>query len=252
MVRKKRIKKYIKQHPEIFDVDENRVSHHISEDKIPDISWFYERNPDVIKAKEPSAQPRKPWYLSMKLLIPVSAVLLIAVFLAATPVGRVVADAIYKTVEQCFNNEVNVKHGQGDIQSEKEDETKSTYNSIEEARLNYSGKIAYSEIETLEKIEIEKTDFSTVISSTYTTPQNLTFYITQTVYKGETEWSSSIASSDGQPIKHTLKNGIEANGYINEKTAYAIAYMNNVSIQLTTNDVNYEEFMRFIKSIEIE
>lgn len=254
MAKKKRMKEYIKQHPEIFEVNENIAASFISDEDIPDIRWFYQQNQTILEeagGKKP-AKSKKRWYLSKKVLIPVSAVLVLAVFFSATPIGRAMAETIYRTVMQCFNGEVSIKHGSGDINMQTETANKLTYYTVEEVRSIYHVKVAFSEAETLQKIEVEAMDYSTILFSTYTTKEKHTISIMQMAAENDAEWSSTIILNEGRPVKEKLSDGTEAIGFVGDDSAYAIAYKDNTSMKFSSDDASFEEFTRFIRSIEIK
>jgi len=246
MLKNRKINEYLKSHPEVLCVDDT-AAYFIPEDKIPDISWFRDRRHDF----ETLARTRKPWYLSRKFLIPVAAVLILAVLLAATPVGNVVADVIYKTVIRTFEGGLTIQHGQstGNAQVEV---YRSTYKSVEEVRAVYSGKIAHSTTGTLEEIKMEKTDFSLIIFSTYSIPDNGTVLLTQTVMDGKTEWAGFMDVNGGQAVKFRLKDGTEINGYVSNNIAYAIAYKDYMFIEFNSEHISYEGFIDFLKGIKID
>jgi hypothetical protein len=248
MFTNKKIKTYIKRHPEILETDNEKVSYQIDEDKIPDIDWLFER-PDVKAIMSP--KPKAHWYSSKKFIIAVTVILLFVAFMIATPVGSTVADAVYKTIIQSSQGEISVQHGQNSSGSQLK-VTTTEYSSIEELRSVYSGKIAHSTKGTLEKIELSEPDFAMVIDLTYSVPGNRMIFLTQTVSSVKTEWSGVINSPNGKTFRQKLKDGTEVVGYVTEQSAYATAYKDYMFIELYAENISYESFMDFLNSISID
>jgi len=240
---------YIKSHPEILEVDNETMSYQIDEDKKPDIDWLFQR-PEIKEIYKPS-KTKSPWYSSKKFVIAITVILLFAIFMIATPAGSTVADAVYKTIIQSDSGEISVQHGQSSSGS-KLDTMSTEYNSIEELRSVYPGKIAHSTKGTLVKLEFSEPDFATVIDSTYSVQDNNTIFLTQTISSVRTEWSGVADSFTGNSFRHKLKDGTEVVGYITQQTAYATANKDYMLIELHADDISYETFMGFLDSIEID
>jgi hypothetical protein len=125
------MKKYIKKYPGIFDLNEDVKYHSISDDQIPDISWFYEKNHEpIVKRNRRQIKPSKHWYLSKRVLVSIIAIFIFCIFLVATPTGRAMVKIVYHTVVEWLTGEVHIWHGTDDAPPEQVDLKNNTFESI--------------------------------------------------------------------------------------------------------------------------
>ena len=254
MFKKNKIKKFIKQHPEIFNVNDEISYHSISDAEIPDIEWFNEKNKELLGRRFSKIaqieESRKRWYLRKKYIIPVSFILILSIFLGATSVGRAMTENVYNTVVQFFTGEVIVKHGDSDAPTDEIVADKTVFRSIEEVKNKYSISVASSAVGTLDTIEAKKTDFQMILHITYAISNNSTIIITQTVSDTETEASVSIDVNEGQAVNVKTLDGIDVIGYVNNGIGYAIAFKDNITLDIYSDNIDFDQFTGFIRNMQ--
>jgi len=241
-------KRFIKRHPEIFNVDD-MTYHTITDSEIPDIQWFYENNSDIIKSTQKEKRGHR---LSKIALFPASAILVFAILLAVTPAGRAMAGELYKTVISWVSGEVSIWHGTSETPPDEINIDKGVYQSIEEVESEYGINVAMSNNGTLDKIEVEKTDFQIILDSTYSFSDDSTILITQTIEDTDTESSVSISFDDGQPVKEKTLDEVDVIGYVKDGIGYAVAFEGNSKIEVYTETVTYKQFTDFIRYLKIK
>lgn len=248
--------KYIKLHPEIFKVNDENNYHSILDSEIPDIEWFNEKNKELLGRRfskiVPKEKPRKRWYLRKKYIIPVSVILILSIFLSGTPEGRAMAENAYNTVVQFFSGEVIGKHGDSDAPIDEIVSEKTVFRSIEEVKSKYNISVASSAIGTLKTIEAEKTDFQMILHITYAISKNSTIIITQTVSDTETETSVSIDANEGNAVNVKTLDGIDVIGYVNNSIGYAVSFKDNITLDIYSDNIDYDQFTGFIRNIQFK
>lgn len=256
MLKRNKIMKFIKQHPEIFKVNDESNYHSILDSEIPDIEWFNEKNKELLGRRfsktAQKKEPRKRWCLRKKFIIPVSVILILGIFLSATPVGRAMAESAYNTVVQFFTGEVIVKHGNSDSPTDEIVSEKTVFRSIEEVKSKYNISVASSAVGTLKTIEAEKTDFQMILHITYAISNNSTIIITQTISDTETESSVSIDANEGKAVNVKTIDGIDVIGYVNNGIGYAVAFKDNITLDIYSDNIDYDQFTGFIRNIQFK
>ena len=267
MFRKRKVKKYFLKHPEkpeslrreVRNISDN-MKHIIKDEDIPDFSEFSAYYKDIAPNFDQSnhaghvksKQSPKPWYKRLALVVPVSIVLILIMFIAFTPVGHAFADSIYKTIVQWFDNGVDIHHGTSDVTSDIQETVTDSFYTIEDVQSELGISVAYTNQAALNNpIEVEKDDSIIKIQSTYMYDSQQ-IIVTQTIYANNTEWDSSIQFDDGQPIDETLNNNLRFIGYVQEDTSYAIAYVDNMTIDIYAEKIDYDDFINFIREMVIE
>lgn len=247
---KKKTQRLIKDHPEIFNAANNECDFSISESDIPDIQWFYDTNQSIIDLKK---LPKKRWYLSKRFIAPATAVMIFGIFLGATPTGRAMVHNIYKTVATWNENEVKIVHGV-DIPPEKDDikVDKYTFHSIQEAQDAFDIAIIESSIGKLDLIKVKKTDFNINLSITYALPNDQSILITQDIDDClNTESYATLDFDEGQIVQVETLDSIEFYGNVDDDGGIALAYKDNLSFIITSENITYDLFVDFIRNLHL-
>jgi hypothetical protein len=252
---KKKALEYLKQHPEVFEKG-------ISDEDIPNISWFLERNNipvnkvDGLKriknnkesvVKQQSVIQQR--LLLKRVLIPVFIVLILGIFLGATAVGRAMVESAYKTVVQWFSTEIYITHGEGDSNEPIVSPNIVEYKSLDDVRLKLGIEIVSNTSVSPNHVEVETSEISIVVRSVY---ENQNIKVTQKVLNGSTQWSNTIDISEGQAIKEQLIDGIEFNGNYNEGVFYVVGYKDNMSIEIYSDNIGFDQFTDFIRNMQFK
>ena len=198
---------------------------------------------------------KKRWYFSRPFLIPVATALLAVLFLSATPGGRATADALYGTFSSWFSGGVTVDAKLGKTPPQQSSETiiKTSYQSINEVLSKYRDwSIAYNNQLKTDKVDIQLLQDYMIIVSNYPLDGGKQISIRQQITtEGETQWSTSIDEKNGRIIHEKLPSGLEFSGYNNNDFSRVVAYKNNTSIDIHSTTVSYDEFMDFVRNIQV-
>ena len=255
-MKKQRIKKYLKQHPEILKAgDEKSSRSFIADEEIPDMQWFLEKNPELLIREKIIQKKKNVWYRSKRFLIPIATILVLGVFFVTTSIGSAFANNIYETVIEWLAGGININSHPGKVppEAEKANESESqSYQSYDEVRSEYKIMTALNKDMAVNKINVRSTDPSLVITSIYIIPNGNTITLIQTIIKGPTDWFSTIDLNKGQPIKQKLPDNTDITGYFDDGSAYAVGYRENMSIEISSQSTTYDEFTRFLQGIRIE
>jgi len=255
----KKFKKYFADHPEVLDKVLAGLDKYTSIEK-EDIPTFDEVYGDVIKVYQKDnknkeikvEQKKRPLFLKKAFYVPVGICLVLGIFIA-TPTGQAFAKNIYHTVIQWTDSGVNIYHGENDEPVETDALSTNYYKTVEDVRSAANEKIAWNiDNSILGDITLEYNGSEQRIITKYsaaTTGSEI--IITQTICDGDTEWGVSIPSNDGKPIDVTLNDEIHFVGYAGSD-CYAVAYQDNMSIEVFSENLDYDSFVAFIKGIRVD
>lgn len=268
MFTRKRIKKYFLKHPdelnslkkELHEFS-NQKENIIKDEDIPSFDEFLVRKEGIShffrkddQSKENKSAPiLKPWYRNYKFIAPITIALMLCVFIVLTPVGHAFTKSIYNTFVQWFGDEVIIHHGPGDTPPEAPIEGTNYYNSFSDIRSILDVDIVYNDNADLaEQIEVFQDDslIATIRSIYKVGSQEI--IVTQTIYCGETEFSSTIQVGDGEAIDEVIGECIRFIGSVQDGSGYAVAYIDNVHIQIRAEETDYNTFIGFIRGIQYE
>jgi hypothetical protein len=266
---RRKIKKYLLNNPRELESLKNEVrgfSKHINkiiEDKdIPSFNDFLEQNEDIAPyfnkfrhtSKVHSNFITKPWYMRLKLIIPASMATLLCLLMIFMPIGQAFADRLYKTFVQWFDDGVSIHHGISNAPSDNQELSIEYYDNLEDVQSELNIGVAQNKHATLnEQIKLKQNDFLIEIKSVYIVSTRQVV-VTQTIFEGDTEWSSSIQFNGAQSFDETLDNNIRFIGYVQDGNGYAIAYIDNMKIEIYSErleNVDYQEFVNFVKGMDI-
>jgi hypothetical protein len=242
------LKQYIRQNPNLVTIREHPF---ISDEQIPDIKWFLNKNNDILH----KSKPRKPWYFSKPVLVPLTTLLIIGIFFGVTPFGRAAAQVMYSTVIQWMSGNIEIRSDMGPIPSEnsnKDSIKKLLFKNIDDVRSRFNIKAAWNNRINPDMIEAEYDDYSILIRSTYHTITDNTITITQISMEGQTNWSNSIDTGKGQAVEEKLADGTKFAGTLDNGTGYSVGYKENMSIEVYAESTTYNEFVEFIRNLKIE
>lgn len=265
MRKQKKVKKYLIEHPEILEAMQQEMDqyseHRIDDNDIPSFEDFLSRHELIAQhyreykstEVEPNIQKAKPQWYRRKSLIAVATALIIIIIFSLTPMGQAFASNIYKTVVNWFDGGVNIQHGQSDSSGAVIEPQTEYFSSIEEISSKYDISVIYNrELEKNDDFKVETTDKTLVrISANYLIGDHEISLI-QTVYFDNTEWDTNISFDDGQSIDYTTNDSIRFLGYVEENSGYAIAYQDNMSIEVFSEKIDYNEMISFIKGLSVE
>ncbi len=259
MSKEKKLQKLFKDHPEIRDKVFEGLDCYtsIKKENIPDFNEIYgdiiknhleDNKGDEIEIR----QKKKSIFLKKAFLIPVSICIVISIFFI-TPAGQAFAESVYLTVVQWFDSGVNIHHGNSTEIADIEEPDMTYYKSIEDVRVATNEKIAWNnDHKIIDDISVEYKGAQLRIVTDYLTSSNSKITINQTIIEGATEWDTNINSIDGEAIDITLADGIHFVGYVDSKYCFAIAYYDNTSVQIFSEESDYDSFVAFIKGIQID
>ncbi|MHB1314210.1 MAG: hypothetical protein ACYCX2_01845 [Christensenellales bacterium] len=251
-MREKKIKQYIKEHPELLSADDDTATF-IPDGEIPDIQWFLEENRGLLGEKETRTK-KKPWYQSKWFLVPTATVLVFGIFCATTPIGNATADIIYDTLVEWFTGKVTIRSQSGRIQPGQEDPDtvqETSFRTLGEVRAEFKVKIAENEAAAPEKIIVQADDAFIRIISTHTTPGGA-IVLNQLIMYVNSGGTSIVDINHGQPLKEALPDGTEITGYVDAGSAYAVGHLEDMTIEISSESITYDEFVNFIKGIRIK
>ena len=267
MFKRRKLKKYFLQHPEKLESLREEVqqfSNHmdriIKDEDIPSFDDFLDRHKNIAPYFDKSQQKHqlksgskyKPLYKRFGIVIPTTIALILCVFMVFTPVGKALADSIYKTIVHWFDDSVNIHHGLNDASEENQNSVAEYYSTIEDIQSKLNTSITYNnQAELYEEIEVAKDDFSTKIKSTYLF-NSQQIIVTQAIFEIETEWDSNIQFNDGKPIDEALDDNTRFIGYVQDGFGYVIAYINNMKIEIYAENIEYDHFISFIRGMVID
>jgi len=190
--------------------------------------------------------------LKKAFLIPVSIFIIIGVFLI-TPTGQAFAENVYHTVIHWFDSSVNIHHGKSDEIVETDELNIAYYKTIQDVRDVTNEKIASNNDNSIaDDILVEHNGAELRLVTNYSTSSNSEITITQAIIEGNTEWNTNISSDDGIAIDITLPGGTHFVGYVNDNYCLAVAYQNNMSVQVYSEKSDYDSFTGFIRGIQID
>lgn len=195
---------------------------------------------------------RKPFYKRLKFAIPIAVIILLGLFMILTPTGHALANNVYTTVVQWFNDSINIHHGTNDTPIATPIVAINYFDSIENVQTEMDMEFAYNLKANQDgKIEVIKEESITKIITKYIyKSSNIT--VTQTIFDYNTEWDSNIQFGDGEAIDITIDNKIRFIGYVQNGSGYAIAYIDNISVDIYSERVDYNNLLSFIKSLKID
>ena len=243
------VKEFFEDHPEVLDEVLKGIDEYIAIKK-GDIPSFDEVCGDITKEYRTKNKKKRSIFLKKSFLIPVSICLVIGIFFV-TPVGQACAESVYHTVIQWFDSGVNIYHGEESAQTEELDTE--YYQTIADVRAVVSEQIAWnSNNSILDNIELEDKGTETQIVTNYSISSDSEITITQTIIEGNTEWDTDITSNGGEAIDVTLDDGTQFVGYSSGNYCYAVAYLDNTSIEVFSENSDYDSFVAFLEGIAID
>ena len=261
-----RIEKYFKEHPEVLDELKSQLLQYsdtidqLDDADIPDFQEFLARNKIVAehynkadrRSINISCHFSKPWYRKIGFVLPVTLALLICCFLAFTTTGKALAESIYQTVIRWFDHSVSIQHGSEIASEEPSNIATHYYDSLSDVQSLLNVSIAQNHQAVLcEQILVTQIEgVSSVIKSTYLSDSHQ-IVITQTNFMGDTRWSSNLQYDDGTAVNETA-DGVQFVGYVLDNHGFVIAYTEKTSIQIDSEDIDYDRFVSFIKGMVIE
>ena len=71
----------------------------------------------------------------------------------------------------------------------------------------------------------------------------------QTVYYDNTEWDTNITFDDGQEIDFTTDDDMRYLGYVKGDSGYAVAYKDNISVEVFSETIEYDEMIQFLEGL---
>jgi hypothetical protein len=90
------------------------------------------------------------------------------------------------------------------------------------------------------------------LKSSYLVSGQSSIVLTQTIDDSVTESSASIDFNEGQAIDETTVDGINFIGYVNDHTGYAIAFYDNITLEIRADNITYEQLTEFMRNIRME
>ena len=252
----KKIQKNLKDNPEILDQVLTGLDSFASIKK-EDIPSFDEVYGDIIKDpyinKQKSNQKIKPFSLKKVILIPVGICIVLTVFFI-TPAGKAFAENISRTVVQWFDSGVSIQYGKGDLNDESDQPISTNYDSIQSVRDATKQQVAWNKDNRIQgKISATQYGAELQIVTKYLSQENSEITITQTIItEGESGWGATISSDGGTAVDVVMPDGSHFIGYVNDDYCTAINYQSNASIEVFSEDSEYDSFIKFIKGILVE
>ena len=254
----KKIQKNIKGNPDIFDKVLYGLDSYasIKKEEIPSFDEVYG---DILNNhiesvnKNEKSQKHTSFFLKKAFYVPACICIVLAVFFF-TPAGKAFAEDIYRTVVQWFDSGVNVQHGKGEVMAETDEPGSILFVSIQDVRSETNQKIAWNKDNNLkDRISLTYYGAELKIISNYLTQKDEEITITQCIMtEGETEWAATISSDGGTAVDIAMPDGSHFIGYANGNYCYAINYQNNRSIEVSSEESDYDSFIEFIKGILVE
>jgi len=265
MDKQKELKKHLIEHPDVLETMQkelNQYSEHMIDDNaIPSFEDFLARHELIAQhyreykntEVESIVHEAKPQWYRRNGFIAVASALMIIIIFSLTPMGQALASSLYKTFVNWFDGGVNIQHGQSDSSGTIVEPRTEYFSSIEEISSKYGVSVIYNpELERDGDFKIEILDeITTCISADYLIEDHAISLI-QTVYFDNTEWDTNISFDDGQSIDYVTDEDIRFLGYVKENSGYAVAYKDNMSIQVFSEMIDYNEMINFIKGLRIE
>ncbi len=250
-------------HPEIVEALKSQLLLHsdtdyqLNDEDIPDFQEFLARNKTIAEyfsksgVSEEKTSYHRPWYKKVGIAVPVTIALL-ACFLAFTTTGKALAESLYKTIIHWFDQSVEIQYGPNAASTEPNNGEIQYCDSFDEVRSLLDMKIAQNDQAVLwDQITIEHhADNSSVIQSTYISDFH-ELVVTQSSFFGETDWNSNLKYSEGEVVDVTA-DGMQFVGYVLNNHGYAIAYTEKMSVQIRSDDIDYDHFVNFLEGMIIE
>lgn len=183
----------------------------------------------------------------------ISAILL-AAFLAFTNPGRAIAQAIYKAIVSVIDGKLSGmqtvpdnRFGAIDI-----DNLPAEFSSVEEATewIPLSVAAIDSDKYKLQEIAVLSADETHMtLRSTYTDEEGATFSIIQQFYAPGVSWGNSTTADENGIERFELSNGLAAYiGIMDDGTVFAVIYVPEGVIQLTSMDLSVENLFALLDS----
>lgn len=264
MLRKEaKVKKYFTDHQETLEglkvqlLQYSDTHFQLNDERIPDFQEFLARNKTIAEyynkadVNEKRTSYHRPLYRRFGFVVPVTIVLLASCLLAFTTPGKALAASVYRTVVQWFDHSVDIQYGPGTTQTEYQNNELQYYDSLDEIRSQLHKQLAENTQSVLwNQIELEQHDATTIVTATYKLNSD-EFVIIQTNAKGETTWNSGLQFGKGETLDITV-GGVQYVGYVLNGHGYAIAYIDEMSIQIISDNIDYDRFVAFLKDMVIE
>ncbi len=241
----------LKRHPELFDIEKDSA-HHIDERDIPPIpKWFYD-----IKEKEQLKNKKK--YKS-RILVAITTCAVIVFVLLITPLGKTLANSLYNLFVSWSDDSsaVSIYYGSEtnfDFAQESPLPTEQKYNDTQTIRKQYEINFAENEGRFPDTIAVAEIDgLGYKIDLIYNINSN-TVVITNLSYFTAMEHGGAVAatSEDYKPIDTKLLDGTKIVGIYDKESAIATGYFDNLEVTIHTDDLSYDEFLKFIESTTIK
>lgn len=231
----------------------------IKDEDIPDFYYFLKRNEliakyyDSNKLTNINIKKHRKWYKRKTVLIPVTAVIVLCFFITFTNPGNALADNVYRTIVQWFDNSVNISYGGNVTDDTYRTPSPQYYDSLNDVESKFNVKVICNDKASINgKIEVDQlTDSSYVIKSVYTLDsQNIK--VSQTVYGSEFSTGSTLQyGQNAKVVKITLDDGMQFVGYVDNGVGYAITYVDQSSIEIYSGSIDYDSFTDFINGLKI-
>lgn len=255
----KKIQKNLKGNPDIYDKVLYGLDSYasIKKEEIPSFDEVYGDilNNHIESVNKSNVKPQKhtSFFIKKAFYVPACICIVLAVFFF-TPTGKAFAEDICRTVVQWFDSGVNVQHGKGEVMTETDEPGSILFASIQDVRSETNQKIAWNKDNKLEdKFSLTYYGAELKIISNYLTQKDEEITITQSILtEGDAEWGATISSDGGTAVDIAMPDGSHFIGYANDNYCYAINYQNNTSIEVFSEDTDYDSFIKFIKGILVE
>lgn len=264
MRKQKKVKKHLIKHPEILAAMKQELDQYsefrIEDYDIPSFKDFLSRHELIAQhyqkcenteAAPNAIKPRPRWY-KRKGLIAVATALIMLIIFSLTPMGQAFASSLYKTVVEWFDGGVNIQHGQSGSSGAVIEPQIEYSSSIEDISSKHDIFVFYNpELERNDDISVETLEGTSVCIRTDYQVGNHDIALIQTIYSDNTEWNTNISFDDGQSIEYFTNDNIRFLGYVKENSGYAVAYIDNMSIQVFSEMIEYDEMIRFINGLQL-
>lgn len=241
---KRKLMRYLKDHPEILDNDRVRSLPYLNEKDVPNKPYWL--NDD--KSKKGFFYMLKPAYIAV-------AAACIVVLLSFAPPVQAFAKSLYTTVVSWFVKDdeasIIIQHGPEppmEVPSEEFKNDFSEYSSIDELPDEYKIVYVNNNDYSLNKIIVQATE------EDYSGEYYFEDVLVDVSYSYlETSYTSMFSADEGQTIFTTTKDGLEVTGiYYEDQRGTAVAYYDRAQISFNTQaGLSYDDFVEFIKSTEI-
>lgn len=252
----KKLQKNFKDNPEILDkvLDELDKFTSIKKEDIPSFDEVYG---DILKdccvIKKNRNQSSKHFFLKKAVLIPACICIVLGAFFI-TPAGKAFAENISGTIVQWFDSGVSIQHGKSDLNDESNQLISMDCVSIQDVRDATKQRIAWNKDNHIQgRVFVTQYGSELQIVTKYLIPKDSEIIINQTILmEGESSWGATISSDEGTAIDVVMPDESHFIGYANDNYCTAINFQNNISIEVVSEDTDYDSFVEFIKGIVIE